>query len=259
MSSSFYREVAVMVAEAIESLGTYERGPGESGAAEAFNTIKNAGCAFLDGDKLKPLIRDAVGIRHERELTNAAITAASFSTLTKAPTSHNAPLHKALATLRTHTDRLLENAETSEAAVPQPTGPTKGHSIAFVSESRIDALRKLENTQLDPKKLIRLLEEINLAFDNGCFMATAALTRAVMDHVPPVFGSASFAQFAASSPKSIKQAMENLQESLRKIADAHLHSPMQAREVITERQQVVGFQGAVDVLVGEVIRKLSSN
>jgi len=152
MSSSFYREVAAMVAEAIESLGAYERGSGESGAAEAFNTIKNAGCAFLDGDKLKPLIRDAVGIRHERELTNAAITAASFSMLTKAPASHNAPLHKALATLRTHTDRLLENAETSEAAVSQPTGPTKGHSIAFVSESRIDALRQLENTQLDPKK-----------------------------------------------------------------------------------------------------------
>lgn len=259
MSSSFYREVAAMVAEAIESLGIYERSTGESGSAEVFNTIQNAGGAFLEGDKLKPLIRDAVGIRHERELTNAAITAAGFYMLTKVPTIRNAPIHSALATLRTHAARLIKNAETSEAAAPRPTGAANGDAVPFVSENRITALRQLENTQLDPKKLIRLLEEINLAFDDGCYMATAALTRAVMDHVPPVFGSSSFAQFAASSPKSIKHAMENLQESLRKIADAHLHSPMQAREVIPERQQVVGFQGAVDVLVGEVIRKLSSN
>ncbi|MBL8264175.1 MAG: hypothetical protein KF800_00190 [Lysobacter sp.] len=259
MSSSFYRDVAAMVAEAIESLVTYERGTGESGASEAFKSIKNAGHAFLDGDKLKPLIQDTVGIRHEREVTNAALTAAGFSTLTKAPTSHNAPLHNALATLRTHVDRLLEQAEAAEATGPHARSGTKSLSAAFISENRIDALRQLQGTHLDPRKLIRLLEEINLAFENECYMATAALTRAVMDHIPPVFGSASFVQFAASSPKSIKQAMENLQESLRKIADAHLHSPMQAREVIPERQQVVGFQGAVDVLVGEVIRKLSSN
>lgn len=258
MSSSFYRDVAAMVAEAIESLRTYEQSDGESGSGEVFDTIRNAGCAFLEGDKLKPLIRDAVGIRHERELTNAAMTAASFYMLTKVPNSRNAPIRNALENLRAHAARLLENAETSEAAMPQPTDAASGYEVAFVSENRITALRQLENTRLDPKKLIRLLEEINVAFDNSCYMATAALTRAVMDHVPPVFGSASFAQFAASSPKSIKQAMENLQESLRKIADAHLHSPMQAREVIPERQQVVGFQGAVDVLVGEVIRKLSS-
>jgi len=37
----------------------------------------------------------------------------------------------------------------------------------------------------DFRKLVRLSEEINKAYSEGCYFATAMLTRGLLDHVPP--------------------------------------------------------------------------
>ena len=202
-----------------------------------------------------------MGIRHERQLTNAAIAARDFFMLTRTPTSQNQPIVEALTILKTNADRLLREAEHKEASTPSVKGAALHHTVPFVSEKRIEALRQLDNPRLDPARLIKLLEETNVAFANDCFMATAMLTRAMVDHVPSVFGLPSFIQVASNASaanKSFKSSMDHLENSLRKIADAHLHLPMRARESVPERQQVVGFQGDLDVLLGEVIRLLPS-
>lgn len=110
----------------------------------------------------------------------------------------------------------------------------------------------------DLKRLIRLLEELNLVHAAECHMATAMLVRAIADHIPPVFNVDTFEKVANnySGAKSFKASMKNLQNSLRHIADSHLHAQIRNREVLpTERQ--VDFRADLDVLLGEIVRILS--
>lgn len=257
----FYKEAAELATEASERLTTYLNSRTDTGTMEVFKLIRDAGYAFLDGDNLKEFIREDVGIRHERELRNAAIQACSISSLARTPSQQNAPIFSALWQLKTQAARLA--LEVQERAGPSVGGPENDANppYTFVAEGRIEALRQLTSPEFDPRRLIRLLEEINHSFANGCLMATTMLIRATADHVPPVFGVQNFAQISSAStdaPKSFKASMENLHNSLRRIADAHLHLHIRKRESVPEKQQVVGFQADVDVLVGEIVRRLSS-
>ena len=76
--------------------------------------------------------------------------------------------------------------ESIPAAGRVPTRPTSGPS--FVAESRIEELRSTTGSPFDFSRLIRLCEELNLCMENECFLSVAALTRGLLDHIPPVFG-----------------------------------------------------------------------
>ena len=106
---------------------------------------------------------------------------------------------------------------------PQPA------ELTFVAESRLGELRSLSSSQFDFKKLIRLCEELNTVYREGCYFATAMLTRGVLDHLPPLFGKTSFSEVAnnyGGGGKSFKETMHHLENAARKVADAHLHMPI---------------------------------
>lgn len=126
----------------------------------------------------------------------------------------------------------------------------------FVDASRIAELRTVKS-QWDLTRLIRLCEELNLAYANNCFISVAMLGRAILDHVPPILGHRTFADVASqyAGAISIKKSMQSLQGSLRNIADAHLHIPIRSREVLPTAQQV-DFHKDLDVLLGEIMRVL---
>ena len=83
------------------------------------------------------------------------------------------------------------------------------------------------------------------------------LTRALLDHIPPIFGVNTFAEVANSykSSRSFKESMLHLNNSCRKIADAHLHVPIRKKEVLPSKTQV-NFTNDVDVLLAEIVRLL---
>lgn len=128
----------------------------------------------------------------------------------------------------------------------------------FVSEDRIAELRGLTPDAFDLRKLIRLCEELNVTYTEGALLATAMLTRSLLDHVPPLLGVSSFSQVASNYPgtRSFKETMERLENSARKIADAHLHVHVRAKETLPVPQQV-NFAAEVDVLLAEIVRRLS--
>jgi hypothetical protein len=130
----------------------------------------------------------------------------------------------------------------------------------FVDLSRIAALRAAKSPQWDLTRLIRLCEELNIAYANDCFMSVAMVVRALLDHVPPLLGKKTFAevanQYAGSS--SFKKSMQSLENSLRHIADAHLHLPIRQQEVLPTGQQV-DFHRDLDVLLGEIFRTVKCN
>jgi hypothetical protein len=128
---------------------------------------------------------------------------------------------------------------------------------AYVHPDRLRELQAIKHKSFDFAKLVRLLEELNLSFRMGCYLATAMLVRAILDHVPPIFGVGKFAEVANnySGSKSFRESMLTLENSSRKIADQHLHGRIRESETLpTERQ--VDFSPDIDVLLAEIIRIL---
>lgn len=138
-----------------------------------------------------------------------------------------------------------------------PTTPGAAAKPAYVDPARILQLRNAKQQPFDLKRLVRLLEELNVAHEHQLHMASAMLVRAVLDHVPPVFNAKNFSEVANNyaAPRSFSEQMQQLDRSLRKIADTHLHQPMRKSEVLPLAPQV-DFRGAVDVLLSEVVRLL---
>lgn len=131
-----------------------------------------------------------------------------------------------------------------------------GKSLEYIAKSRINELRALKSPDFDFVKLIRLCEEINLVSASGSLFAMAMLTRAILDHVPPLFKATTFSEVAnnyGGGGRSFKEAMLNLENVSRKISDGHLHGQIRRKETLPTMQQVnCGAQ--TDVLLSEIVR-----
>ncbi len=137
-----------------------------------------------------------------------------------------------------------------------PKTPAKPGYMTLISEGRLLELRGLTSPDLDFRKLIRLCEELNIVFQEECYLAAAMLTRGLLDHVPPVFGFKTFSEVAnnyAGGGKSFKDTMQHLENASRKVADAHLHMPMRKSETLPAPQQVNCGQ-QLDMLLSEIVR-----
>jgi hypothetical protein len=128
----------------------------------------------------------------------------------------------------------------------------------LIDAERLQQLKALTATKLDVTRLVALCEELNKCYAQNCFMAVAALTRALLDHVPPVFGCASFKEVANNykGAKSFRESMQHLDNSARRVGDAHLHVQMRSKEILPTQTQV-NFSNDLDVLLGEIVRVLS--
>ena len=126
---------------------------------------------------------------------------------------------------------------------------------AFIDPNRVEELKALHSTKFDFSKLIRLCEELNAAFASGSYFAVAILGRALVDHVPSIFGQRTFGEVANNyaGAKSFKGSMQTLDRSLRNIADQHLHSPIRSSETLPNARQV-DFGNDLDVLLSEIVR-----
>lgn len=243
-----------MVDDATMALDRFVSGPGN---AVTFQTLRSVGVACLDGAKLNAGILEDLGPRQTMPFGNAVVELARLSTLQGGPGA-NQNIRNALYNIKHIATELRENAakkEQDESGGGTPTTKSKQHS--YVDASRIAELHSLVNPQWDVKKLARLLEELNVVHAADCHMSTAMLVRAIVDHVPPVFGLQNFAEVASNyaGGKSFKGSMQHLQGSLRHIADSHLHAQIRKSEVLPTAHQV-DFSNDVDVLIGEVIRLL---
>jgi hypothetical protein len=146
-----------------------------------------------------------------------------------------------------------------KAAAPPPSMLPTAAVAQYVSLARIEALRKLRAHDLDLGRLVRMCEELNSVFAAGNYLATSMLVRAIEDHVPPIFNAADFGAVVASMPgRSVKDSLDHLHRSLRKIADTWLHQQMRRREALPTETQV-DFRQDLDVLLGEIVRTIEES
>ena len=125
----------------------------------------------------------------------------------------------------------------------------------YISIDRINELVELQPVNFDLTKLIQLLHEINVSSINQMHLSVAMQVRAIIDHVPPMFNCKDFQEVANNygGAKSFKRSMQNLQNSLRHVADSFLHTQIRKSEVLPTANQV-DFKAAIDVLLSEIVR-----
>lgn len=164
------------------------------------------------------------------------------------------PFHRDFVRLLLNEVERLEVKVISMLTSPEVIAPVTD----YIAQGRLTELRALRSGAFDLRKLIQLCEEIDTSFQNQCFLAVAALTRALLDHVPPIFGCKSFNEVAnnyTGGGKSFKESMHHLQNSARRIGDAHLHVQIRNSESLPTSTQV-NFSNDLDVLLAEVVRIL---
>jgi hypothetical protein len=127
----------------------------------------------------------------------------------------------------------------------------------YVDPMRIEELEKINNESYDLTRLIELCRELNIVWSTDSYLATAMITRTIINHIPPIFSCKNFTELTNNynGGKSFKDLMFRLDESLRKIADNHLHKQITSSEVLPNFTQV-NFIPEVDVLLSEIISTL---
>jgi hypothetical protein len=126
----------------------------------------------------------------------------------------------------------------------------------FVEPSVIEDLRNCMGKKYDLTKVVRLCEELNSSFSSGNYLASTLLIRALLNHVPPVFGHTSFQQVVSQSGKSVKELLKPLEEISRDVADLHTHALIRHKESLPTKNQVEPFKANLEVLLHEILSKV---
>jgi hypothetical protein len=98
-----------------------------------------------------------------------------------------------------------------------------------------------------------MCEELNECFARQNYLACALLIRAAMNHIPPVFGFRTFKEVVANRGRSVKSALELLDDDARIVADLHNHATMRSREPLPTLSQIGPFQASFEILLHEII------
>lgn len=124
----------------------------------------------------------------------------------------------------------------------------------FVDSSRIIELKNIKNEKYDLGRLIQLCKEMNDATEKKSFLSIAMITRTIINHVPPIFQCDNFSKVVNNYPweKSHKKLMKRLEDSLKNVADSHLHKQISNVESLPTFQQV-DYRSEIDVLLSEII------
>lgn len=151
----------------------------------------------------------------------------------------------------------LQNPPLTEAFA-SPHQKWEHSPVPYVNTSRLEELRRINNTNYDCTRLICMCEELNECASSENAHAVIMLTRAILDHVPPVFGCKNFAEVASNyvgGGKSFKESIERLDKHSRKVADRLLHMQIRNKEVVPNMTEV-SFASEIDTLLAEFCRIL---
>jgi len=146
----------------------------------------------------------------------------------------------------------LKQREASHTSSPPSHGTNE-----YIQPDKIEAMRSIPCSDYDLQKLIRLCEEVNFAWNSRCYFTTAILVRAIVDHVPPIFGCSKFSEVANNyaGSFSFKKLIGEFEKTLRPLADGYMHEQIRKHEAVPDANSV-HFVQPLDKLLEEIIRLL---
>ncbi|MBT8439474.1 MAG: hypothetical protein KJO91_07080 [Gammaproteobacteria bacterium] len=164
-------------------------------------------------------------------------------------------MHELITTLEMGIEQLKHELESEAPIEPIKLSSPLGD---YVHQDRIKELTTISSSDFDLTKLIKFCNELNDSRANDNVFSIIMLCRAIIDHVPPVFGVNNFNEVANnySGTSSFKKSMGHLNISSRNIADQHLHTHIRNSETLPTLTQV-DFSNDLDVLLSEIVRLLN--
>lgn len=141
--------------------------------------------------------------------------------------------------------------------ISEPSYEIQISNDLYVSKTIITSLLEIQNVNFDLKKLVQICNEINSNYQKGNYISVSLLIRALINYIPPIFESKSFQQVVASSSRSVKEILKQLDENLRDIADFHTHQIIRRREELPTRNQLEPYKGNLEILLHEILIKLN--
>lgn len=153
---------------------------------------------------------------------------------------------------------MIELIRTAASALRLPVSipPHVNQSLDFVHKSVIADIIAFSSNDWDTSKLARFCEELNFAYSSGNFYSCAILSRAIIDHVPPLFDRKDFKIIAANWPESsVKRQMIHLDNVTKQFGHAVLHNQI-SKNVGNINHTSIDCKQALDTLLRECIRKL---
>jgi len=126
----------------------------------------------------------------------------------------------------------------------------------FISQRNIEQLKEISNENYDVSRLIKYCEEINDNFIGENYSSVVFLSRAILDHCPPIFGQRNFDSVVAQcGGSSFKSVLGRLNTSLKKIADHHIHKHISKKESLPVEEEI-DFSTDLNFLLGRIIENL---
>lgn len=122
---------------------------------------------------------------------------------------------------------------------------------SYIDKTTLLRLTKIQNENFDLSRLISLCKELDDNYSFGNYHSCAMLLRAILDHIPPIFGKSDFADVCSQyGGRSFKDIVRPLSETAKKIADDYLHSQISKKVLVVTKTQV-SFQANLDSLLNE--------
>jgi len=146
-----------------------------------------------------------------------------------------------------------------EAAQNPDYGANVASNSAFLNEDVLIQLKAIKGEQLDFTKLVKMCEELNDAYGRGNYISSVLLLRAILNHVPPVFGKTTFSEVVAHAERSVKAILVRLNEEARPIADLHTHFLMRSSEHLPTKNQLEPYKASFEVLIQEILVSVGSD
>lgn len=132
-----------------------------------------------------------------------------------------------------------------------------GKDESYISDSNIRELQRINHDKFDLTRLIRYCKEVNDNFKLGNYSSVAFICRAILDHIPPIFGEPNFESISAHTRKdSLKKTASHLYQSLKNIAEGHLPKQISEKEVLPLLKEV-DFSAEMNFIIGRIIETLS--
>lgn len=147
---------------------------------------------------------------------------------------------------------LVDKSAIENKSIGQKDSNTDKGRIGYLDKYTLLRLTKIENKDFDLSRLISLCNELDDNYSLENYHSCVMLLRAILDHVPPVFGKTCFSDVVNQyGGKSFKDIIKPLNETARKIGDNYLHTQIDKKVLLVTKTQV-NFQANLDMLLNEI-------
>ncbi len=108
-----------------------------------------------------------------------------------------------------------------------------------------------------PIKLIEHCKAFNTAYENTHYITCAILIRAILDYIPTIFGFENIARLSSqlNGKRTFKDALDQLEQAIRKVADDALHNPANKIEIIKVTKATIDNQTPNLIIVLEIVAR----